>query len=149
MKKIEESFNGQFSHWEIHLPAEAVQNRQRGKINKRGWTIWYLFGSDEKGEYLDYYAHNRFTNDTHMRIYEDGSQRGLGAIWDMGPVHSPEDSEEVIREKKAEFVAKNREIAQMLEDKGFGITGDEIGSARLIRWMVCDKWLPGKPDDKD
>ena len=54
MKNIESKFNATFAHWGIRLPAGAVEQRERGKIVQTGWAIWYLFGSDEKGEYLDY-----------------------------------------------------------------------------------------------
>jgi hypothetical protein len=69
MTNIESKFNDSFAHWEIRLPSDAVEHRKRGKIVQAGWAIWYLFGFDEKGEYLDYYASHRMTNDRHVRIY--------------------------------------------------------------------------------
>ena len=71
------NFNKDFETWSIELPEEAVENRQRGKIVKSGWTIGYLFGTDEAGDYLDYYASHRMTNDRHVRLYADGSSKGL------------------------------------------------------------------------
>ncbi|MDP9439465.1 MAG: hypothetical protein M3P49_12105, partial [Actinomycetota bacterium] len=59
MGRIEEGFAERFSHWGIRLPSEAVRERRQGKIVEAGWAIWYLFGSDERGEYLDYYASHR------------------------------------------------------------------------------------------
>lgn len=52
MNEIKLQFDSEFSHWEISLPAEALATRSRGKIVKSGWAIWYLFESDDKGEYL-------------------------------------------------------------------------------------------------
>ena len=49
------NFNRSFETWNIELLKEAVENRQRGKIVKSGWIIWYLFSRDETGDYLDYY----------------------------------------------------------------------------------------------
>ena len=59
MTVIESKFNERFSLWKIHLPRGAVKQRKRGKIVQAGWSIWYLFGSDEKGDYMDYYASHR------------------------------------------------------------------------------------------
>jgi hypothetical protein len=56
MQKPSEEFARHFMAWGIRLPGGAFMKRKRGKINKAGWTIWYLFGSDETGEYLDYYS---------------------------------------------------------------------------------------------
>ena len=70
IRRASEMFARSFEPWGIQLPDEGVKHRARGKINKAGWTIWYLFGSDEKGEYLDYYATHRMTSDSHTRIRE-------------------------------------------------------------------------------
>lgn len=74
MKNIEKRFNDVFSSWDIRLPEKDVTNRRRGKIFEAGWTIWYLFGSDERGEYLDYYASHRVTTDQHTDLCQ--RQRG-------------------------------------------------------------------------
>lgn len=68
MKEIESRFNDEFSPWDIRLPARDMKLQRRGRILDAGWAIWYLFGTDEKGEYLDYYASHRMTNDRHVRI---------------------------------------------------------------------------------
>jgi hypothetical protein len=80
MKGIEKRFNDEFSPWDIWLPEEEVANRRRGKIIEAGWAIWYLFDSDEKGEYLDYYASHRMTSDRHDRIYANGNQEALPVL---------------------------------------------------------------------
>ena len=85
MRRIEEHFSQRFQVWRIELPREAVDNRQRGKIVEAGWTIWYQFGSDEDGEYLDYYSSHRMTNDSHVRIHEDGRVESLDSLWDGAP----------------------------------------------------------------
>jgi hypothetical protein len=36
---------------------------RRGQINAEGWAIWYLFGNDDRGEYLDSYAAQRLEAD--------------------------------------------------------------------------------------
>ncbi len=72
MREIVGRFGRDFGAWGIALPPEDVKERWRGTILAAGWAIWYLFGTDEGGEYLDYYACHRMTNDRHERIREDG-----------------------------------------------------------------------------
>jgi hypothetical protein len=52
VKLVKDHFDDAFAHWKIRLPSGDIARRQRGKIVKAGWSIWYLFGSDKKGEYL-------------------------------------------------------------------------------------------------
>lgn len=89
MKNIEKRFNDVFSSWDIRLPEKDVTNRRRGKIFEAGWTIWYLFGSDERGEYLDYYASHRVTTDQHTRIYANGNEEDLPVIESMRVIPKP------------------------------------------------------------
>jgi hypothetical protein len=72
MRSIEERFRLAFAPWDIALPPEDVKERRRSKIVDSGWAIWYLFGSDERGGYLDYYASHRMTDDRHVRFREEG-----------------------------------------------------------------------------
>ena len=53
MDRIESEFNGDFAHWDICLPPEAIASRQAGRIVKNGWTVWYAFGSDDGAEDVD------------------------------------------------------------------------------------------------
>ena len=126
-------FARSFEPWGIRLPDEGVKQHVRGKINKAGWTIWYLFGSDEKGEYLDYYATHRMTSDSHTRIREDGSINALPALEEIY-IGSDDPAEDAIR--KAEYLQRNHQIAQMLDEKGFGLSGSEPLSNRLRRMQM-------------
>ena len=133
MRRIEAHFRESFSYWRLELPREAVQNRQRGKIVEAGWTIWYLFGSDASGEYLDYYSSHRMTNDSHVRLYDDGRIEGLESLWDM---HSTSDDPDEAARLEAEFWEHNERVARLLEEKGFGLQGDEHGSAIVNRGLL-------------
>ena len=117
MKEIESAFNARFAHWGITLPPEDIAQRRRGKIVKAGWAIWYLFGSDEKGEYLDYYASHRMTNDRHVRIWEDGQQRAMESYWQMLVYDAdvPGDKERA----EDEYREHNRRVSEVLKRKGF------------------------------
>ena len=130
MQRVIDVFASHFEAWEIRLPEEAVRSRERGKINQAGWSIWYLFGSDEQGDYLDYYAAHRMTNDSHVRIREDGSVASLPSLNDM--FIGSEDPAENTR-LKAEFHQRNKEIAELLKAKGFGLSGDEPLSNQIRR----------------
>lgn len=130
MQKAAEQFADHFKNWDIRLPDEAVLTRERGKINKAGWSIWYLFGSDEQGEYLDYYASHRMTTDSHTRIRADGAIEHLPALEEM--FIGSDDPAEHAR-LKAKSLEQNRKIMQLLEAKGFGLSGDEPLSNQVRR----------------
>ena len=136
MRRIEAQFNESFRYWHIRLPREAIKARQRGKIVQAGWTIWFLFGADASGEYLDYYSSHRMTNDSHVRLYDDGRVEGLESLWDM---HSTSDDPDEAARLEDEFWDHNERVARLLEEKGFGLQGDEHGSAIVQRGLLSSK----------
>ena len=136
MNNIETRFNFSFSPWRIELPPDDIADRRRGKIMKGGWTIWYLFGSDEKGEYLDCYASHRMTDDDHARIYVDGKSETLPTLCQFRLISK--DPEEDAR-LEAEFFAENELISKMLKTKGFGLRGDEPANIRINRTLRMKK----------
>ena len=136
MRRIEAQFNESFRNWHIRLPREAIKARQRGKIVEAGWTIWFLFGADASGEYLDYYSSHRMTNDSHVRLYDDGRVEGLESLWDM---HSTSDDPDEAARLEDEFWDHNERVARLLEDKGFGLQGDEHGSAIVRRGELSSR----------
>ena len=137
MNAIESLFNATFAPWSIYLPPDDVANRRRGKIVKAGWAIWYLFGSDEKGEYLDYYASHRMTNDEHVRLYAGGQEVGLPSIQGFRLCSQDPDEDKRL---EAEYAAENQRIARLLEEKGFGIAGDEPGGVLINRALHVNKF---------
>ena len=133
MSNIEIVFARDFSHWGIMLPTENVRERRRGKIVAAGWAIMYLFGSNERGEYLDYYASHRMTNDRHVRIYESGQVESLPTISTMRLISR--DPEEDAR-LEAEYREEQRRVARILDEKGFGLEGDEPGGVQINRYLT-------------
>jgi hypothetical protein len=133
VKEIERRFREDFAPWNITLPPEHVTGRRRGKIVEAGWAIWYLFGEDERGEYLDYYASHRMTNDRHIRLREDGTEEYLPTVSTMRL--ASQDPEEDAR-LAAEHLEENRRVARTLEEKGFGIEGDEPGGVQINRYLA-------------
>ena len=151
LERIETRFNETFAHWSIRLPPENLRERQRGKINEEGWTIWFLFGEDDEGEYLDYYAMHRMTNDDHVRLHADGRVTGLEALPAMGyVVSSPGDGPGDAERREAEYWAECERISRMLDEKGFSLTGDEhpinLLNRELLRSRETNRRLTGKDE---
>lgn len=130
---IEETFRRHFLNWSIELPAEAVRNRDRGQINRHGWSIWYLFGEDETGEYLDYYSSHRMTEDNHVRLYADGRFMDLDCYLGFRFL-SPDPVEDARLE--ARFVAHQQKVTRILAEKGFLSTGSEPGGVAINRFLI-------------
>jgi len=143
MDEIEAQFNAAFAHWNIRLPPEDIAQRRRGKIIEAGWAIWYLFGSDAEGEYLDYYASHRMTNDRHVRIGASGRCEAFPSI--QGCRLASEVPGDDVR-LEAEHDAKNQSVAKVLEAKGFGMGGDEPGGVQINRFLHLQKLEDGKED---
>ena len=116
MKSIADTFNKRFAHWKIKLPEEDLKNGKSGYIQQAGWLIQYCFEEDKNGEYMDYYAAHRMTDDSHLRIYADGREKALPTL--NGRVLCSEDPVEAKRLEE-EHDARNREVVEMLVEKGF------------------------------
>ena len=103
-------------------------------IVKNGWTIKYLVGDDAHGKYLDYYSEHRMTNDVHERLREDGSRESLPVINTIHKIYL-DDAQKTARE--AQRVARrNRKVMKILEEKGFGTTGEEGGSYQINHYLA-------------
>lgn len=105
-----------FAFWTIGLPEDDIVCGRRGSISVAGWSISYLFDSDEKGEFLDYYSHHRMTSDSHVRLYADGRVEGLPCLRDLRPCSQDPVEDERL---KAEYFDHNRRVSELLRGKGF------------------------------
>ena len=118
MERLAQIFEAYFGQWDIRLPAEALATRQPGQLQMAGWTIHYLFGSDERGDYLDFYATHRMTNDRHVRIRMSGETEMLPTILDE--ICYPADAtDEQRRQIEQEYRRHNIEVSDELRRKGF------------------------------
>lgn len=145
MDKRIDRFNEYFSNWEITLPDDAETHMGQGQIVKRGWTIKFLFGENDQGKFLDFYAAHRMTNDSHVRIRTDGSTEGLPALPDGLIVKAGEDPAEAERQ----FHEESKRVTQLLQDKGFAPNGSEHPSFLInnyLRHEAVDS-DPGKSKD--
>lgn len=132
---IAEAFGRELGWCGIYLPLDILKNRQRGRIVSSRCAVWYLFGADEQGEFLDYYSSHRATGDSHARLYANGRIEYLPSI--QGGWCSSPDPEDAARQK-AKFFAENQRIAKMLEEKGFGLVGDEPGGVQINRYLYLN-----------
>jgi hypothetical protein len=118
MNQIPAVFAEHFQPWHIVLPADALETQHAGEIAEQGWLIQYLFGHDERGSYLDYYAQHRMTNARHVRIYESGTTEDLPSEQEfiVYPANAtPEEMEQI----QQEYYAYNRRVGEELRRKGF------------------------------
>lgn len=132
MRSIEERFGRTFAPWGLSLPPEDVEARRRGKIVASGWAVWYLFGEDERGGHLDYYASNRMTDDRHVRLRKDGPAEALPTIRTIR-IASPDPKEDA--QLEAGYLEHNRWVGRMPKEKGFGVAGDGPLSVRVNRHL--------------
>ena len=105
-----------FPIWKIRIPEENIKNRLSGYIQDSGWLIQYCFGKDENGEYMDYYAAHRMTDDSHIRIYEDGTEKVLPAL---SSIYLLSDDPVEAKRLKDEYEEHNSNVTKMLIEKGF------------------------------
>ncbi len=133
MNAIGRLSNEVFDNWDLRLSADAIESRSAGRIVKSGWTIWYAFGSEEGREYLDYYASHRMTNDQHVRLYVDDRLEILEAM--IGGYVLPKDPDAASK-ARAEFLAYNRSVRRMLDEKGFTLEGSVHPSVVINHYQL-------------
>ena len=133
---IARAFAKTFEHWNIEIPAHDLAKRKPGKIVEAGWSIWYLFGSNEKGEYLDYYASHRMTDDRHVRVHANGEEEDLPVLSEFY-VSSDDPAED--KRRRDEYYAENQRTEKILKEKGFGLAGDEPGRVQINRVLKVKK----------
>jgi hypothetical protein len=101
-----------------------VREWRRGKIVSASWTIWGLFVSDKRGEYLYYCPSHRMSNDHHFRICESGRIVSLPAI---STLRFAGRDPEVDATLEAEYREEQRRVARIPDEKDFGMESDEPG----------------------
>ena len=78
-------------------------------------------------------THRCWGGDEHTRIREDGRREGLPSISSMR-LGSADPEEDAWLE--AEHRQETHRVAKMLEEKGFGIEGDEPGGVQINRFLA-------------
>jgi hypothetical protein len=116
---IASAFAEYFSTWEIRLPKENLRERTPGEIQSHGWIIRFRFSEDSRGEFLDFYASHRMTNDRHQRLYADGTVEDLEALLDW-VVYPPDANEEQRKEAERQYREHNERVQLELDRNGIG-----------------------------
>jgi len=116
LEMIASLFAKRFAYWDITLPAENLRSLFPGHMAKGGWLIQFCFGNDAGGAYLDYYATHRMTDDSHVRLHENGTYTELDSL--QGFFVTSEDPVEAARLEE-KFRKANRKIMDDLVEKGF------------------------------
>lgn len=98
------------------IPEENIRERRRGKIRRPGFLLRYLFGEDDRGEYLDLYMDSRHSGYAHERLRPDGSVEPLEEP--LAFRRASDDPEEDARCAK-EYREQNRRADRALRKKGF------------------------------
>ena len=132
LPRIESQFNNRFATPGIRLPPEDIVQRRRGCLRQGGWTLWYLFGVDDRAEYLDLYARHRQSFDTHTRLREDQEPEELPAI--DGFFQTSDDPAEA-RQLAAAYYDEQQRVVTLLAAKGFDVRGVEPGLSMTIRYF--------------
>ncbi len=115
MDAIEERFAADFAPWALTLPPGATEARAPGLVEGSGWRIRYVFGSDDRGNYLDYLASHRMTNARHVRLRAAGEAESLPCTHEMFAWDGTPDGK---ARAEAEYRAHNSRIGEMLRAKG-------------------------------
>lgn len=130
---IEEQFNQRFGSRRIRLPPEDIALRRRGRLRGLGQIVWYLFGADKQGEYLDYYTVGSWGGDEHVRLRDHRRPKTLPSLkWAYSHSDDPEEAARIA----AEFYAENQRVRGMLTAKGFGLEGDESGGTLVNHHLL-------------
>ena len=79
MEAILAKFKERFADGGLTPPEMNLICRTPGIIDDGLVHICFIFGEDDRGTYLDYYASFRFNDDEHVRIYQDGTVEELPA----------------------------------------------------------------------
>ena len=77
---------------------------------------------------------HRMTGESHVRLHADGEREYLPA---MGGSYAIPQGATAAEEKEARdrYLARNKEVERMLEEKGFVMTDQAHGSALLNRYL--------------
>ena len=116
---IASGFAEYFSTWEIQLPEENLRERTSGEIQSHGRIIRFRFAEDSRGEFLDFYASHRMTDDRHQRLYADGTVEDLEALLGW-VVYPPGANEEQKKESERQYREHNERVRLELDRNGLG-----------------------------
>ena len=124
LSQIAAHCNQRFAHGGIQRPPADLAQRRRGQLSQYGWSIGYLFGTAEQGDYLDDDAHHPVSGNEHRRLRANGERECLPAV--QWPDPDQDDPAATPCASRA-WQAENQRIAARLTAKGFGIPAGAPG----------------------
>ena len=118
LESLRAKFGEVFEQWGVTLPEDDVAERRGGSLRQQGGSgsVRYVFGRDEAGEYVEFYAFHRIWGDHHARIRESGELEGLEILQTGYPI-DPDDPEVAARNQRA-MAERNRNLLEELESAG-------------------------------
>jgi hypothetical protein len=137
MTTIKALFDERFEAWQIELPVDAVERREPGFLRQGNGSgsVRYAFGTNERGEYLEYYSFHRIGGDSHGRIYADGTYEGLDTLQTMY-VSSGEPAE--VQQRVDEMHERNRRLLEALDEAGLTSGGPVPNSFTINAYLTTD-----------
>lgn len=141
MPEIERYFKDYFARWSITLPSNAVARRAPGHLFEKGWHIGFIWGADEQGEYLEFLAQHRMTNDRRQRVYATGEVKDMPVPVPMYviPAHAtPEQQAEIAKRHRTSYRRESQKLRELglLPPAGQNLIALEI--AEVLRSWVTD-----------
>ena len=147
ISRIKKLFEEHLEAWEVVLPDDAVANKTPGSVRQKNGSglVRYVFGSDSKGDYLEYYSFHRIWGDSHARIYESGEIEHLDTLATMYVVS--DDPQEAER-NKAKMHEHNTKLMSDLEESGLLSGGPVPMSFEINAYLTTgDRDEPKKPEE--
>lgn len=107
-----------FDDWGVSLPEGDVEHRRAGYLKQTNGSgsVRYVFDTDERGEYVEFYAFHRIWGDHHARIYATGEVESLSTLQTGYPI-DPDDPEVAARNQR-EMIERNQRLLDQLERAG-------------------------------
>ena len=149
MSLIKEQFEKHFEAWGVELSDDAIANKTPGSSRQKEGSglVRYVFGTDPKGDFLEFYSFHRIWGDSHGRIYESGELEHLDTLATMYIVS--DDPEETERNKN-EMHEHNLQLRDDLEGSGLLSGGPIPMSFEINAYLTTgDRDEATNPEEED
>lgn len=115
-EEIKRSFANKYLKWGLLIDDSVIDSAGVNLIQKESWEIRFIEATDEKGDYLEFYAISSDYSDEHFRIYNDGQIETCATIAEGYSYNESLPGNKAVQRQA--YVEKNREIYQYLKTVG-------------------------------
>jgi hypothetical protein len=116
--KIAEIFAERFAREDLKIPPENLRTRTPGELYEHPLHVSFSFGTDEKGDFLEYSAAHKFTQgEERARIYENGEVVQLPGDLGISVVEDREAESDLDRLSDDELLRLWRRIQTVLRSR--------------------------------